>query len=151
MVGELKYFEEINRLNDIFSEIDAVYHAIAQRQGLSDSAMNILYCVAQLGEGCPLSQVYKRNGGSRQTVGSALRRLEEQGVLFLRAADGKSKTIWLTEKGRQLLAEKVMPVIEMENDIYMGWPEAEVQEHLRRNALFLRQLKEKFQQTCAGE
>lgn len=147
----LQYFEAINRLNDMISEMNTLYHTIAQRQGLSDSAMDILYCVAQLGEGCPLSQVYKRNGGSRQTVNSALRRLEQEGVLFLQAAGGKSKSIWMTEKGRLLLANKVLPVMQMENDILASWQPAEVEEYLRLSEQYMTQLRERVQQNDLGE
>ena len=148
---KLKYFEEIHRFNDILSETDSLYHEIALRLGLTDSAMSILYCVAQLGNGCPLSQVYKRNGGSRQTVGSALRKMEQEEILYLKAANGKSKNIWLTEKGQRLLEEKIMPVLQMENQIFLSWTEQEVEEYLRLAQKYLNDLKNSIKKTFPGD
>ena len=148
---KLKYFEEIHRFNDILSETDSLYHEIALRLGLTDSAMSILYCVAQLGNGCPLSQVYKRNGGSRQTVGSALRKMEQEEILYLKAANGKSKNIWLTEKGQRLLEEKIMPVLQMENQIFLSWTEQEVEEYLRLDQKYLNDLKNSIKKTFPGD
>ena len=148
---KLKYFEEIHRFNDILSETDSLYHEIALRLGLTDSAMSILYCVAQLGNGCPLSQVYKRNGGSRQTVSSALRKMEQEEILYLKAANGKSKNIWLTEKGQRLLEEKIMPVLQMENQIFLSWTEQEVEEYLRLAQKYLNDLKNSIKKTFPGD
>ena len=148
---KLKYFEEIHRFNDILSETDSLYHEIALRLGLTDSAMSILYCVAQLGNGCPLSQVYKRNGGSRQTVSSALRKMEQEEILYLKAANGKSKNIWLTEKGQRLLEEKIMPVLQMENQIFLSWTEQEVEEYLRLDQKYLNDLKNSIKKTFPGD
>ena len=148
---KLKYFKEIHRFNDILSETDSLYHEIALRLGLTDSAMSILYCVAQLGNGCPLSQVYKRNGGSRQTVGSALRKMEQEEILYLKAANGKSKNIWLTEKGQRLLEEKIMPVLQMENQIFLSWTEQEVEEYLRLDQKYLNDLKNSIKKTFPGD
>jgi len=148
---KLKYFEEIHRFNDILSETDSLYHEIALKLGLTDSAMSILYCVAQLGNGCPLSQVYKRNGGSRQTVGSALRKMEQEEILYLKAANGKSKNIWLTEKGQRLLEEKIMPVLQMENQIFLSWTEQEVEEYLRLDQKYLNDLKNSIKKTFPGD
>ena len=148
---KLKYFKEIHRFNDILSETDSLYHEIALRLGLTDSAMSNLYCVAQLGNGCPLSQVYKRNGGSRQTVGSALRKMEQEEILYLKAANGKSKNIWLTEKGQRLLEEKIMPVLQMENQIFLSWTEQEVEEYLRLAQKYLNDLKNSIKKTFPGD
>ena len=37
--------KELRRLNQLLSEIDAVYHEMAWRLGLSDSAEGILYAI----------------------------------------------------------------------------------------------------------
>ena len=148
---KLKYFEQIHRFNDILSEVGSLYHEIARRQGLSDSSMDILYCVAQLGDGCPVSQVYKRNGGSRQTVSSALRKLEQEGVLYLQASGGTRKNICLTERGHRLLEEKILPILRMENEIFLSWEEGEVAEYLRLDQKYLDDLRSKVKSTFVGD
>lgn len=147
---ELKYLEHIHRVNDILSEIDSLYHEVARRLGLSDSALNILYCLAQLGDGCPVSKVYKRNGSSRQTVSSALRRMEEEELLYLKALDKKGKAICLTPKGQQLLQQKILPVLEMENSIFLGWQEQQVADYLSLNQKYLDDLRQRVKTDTVG-
>ena len=73
----------LRRFNYLLSETDAAYHEAASRLGLSDSVMQILYtvCDSDSGERCPLSEVCRRTGISKQTINSALRRLEAGGCL----------------------------------------------------------------------
>ena len=74
-------FNRLKKVNDIFSEIDFTYHEIARKSGLSDSEFNILYTLCELGNGCLLSLAYKHNGTSRQTIESAVRKLEKNELI----------------------------------------------------------------------
>lgn len=69
----------LKRYNYLFGEIEAVYHEISLQMGLSDSVSRILYAICDEGDRCPLSLICRRTGLSKQTVNSALRRLEEEG------------------------------------------------------------------------
>ena len=48
-------------------------------------------------------------GMSRQTVSSALRALEKQGILYLEAGAGRSRPVRLTQAGEALCRERVAP------------------------------------------
>ncbi len=71
--------KDINRFNYLLSETDAVYHDMSKRLGLSDSISQILYTICDLGDGCLLQEICRRCGLSKQTVNSAIRRLESDG------------------------------------------------------------------------
>lgn len=94
----------LRRFNYLLSETDAAYHEAASRLGLSDSVMQILYtvCDSDSGERCPLSEVCRRTGISKQTINSALRRLEADGIVRLEQAGGRSKDVCLTRRGGEL-------------------------------------------------
>lgn len=66
--------KEMRRLNGLLSETEAAYHEAAVRLGLSDSAMQILYLLADREGSCPLRDVSAQTGISKQTVHSAIRR-----------------------------------------------------------------------------
>lgn len=83
--------EEIKTFNYLFSEIDAAYHETAKRLGLSDSAMQILYAICNHGEQCLLSDICRLSGTSKQTINSALRKLESNGIIYLETAMGRKK------------------------------------------------------------
>ena len=68
--------KEMRRYNHLVGEIDGVYHEMSLRLGLSDSAMIVLYTLCDSGGPCPLRDICRRSGLSKQTVNSALRKLE---------------------------------------------------------------------------
>lgn len=95
-------------------QIDEFYHELAQRQGLSDSAFLVLWSVRELGEGCTQRDICRQFFLSKQTVNSSVRKLEREGFLALRPGEGREVRICLTDRGRTLVREKVLPVMEAE-------------------------------------
>ena len=94
----------LRRSNYLHSETDAAYHELCLKLGISDSAMNLLYILCEQGDPCPLQLVYRFAFSSKQTVHSALRKLESEGVLRLEGDGPRNKQVCLTEKGRALAA-----------------------------------------------
>ena len=131
------------RINYLIEETDAVYHEIAVRLGLSDSVMLILYALEDAGGQIPLTTIYRQTGASKQTVNSALRKLEADGSICLRMADRKSKIVCLTESGKALAARTAGWLLSAENDIYAGWPEEDLEAYLRLAEKYLTELREK--------
>ena len=74
--------KEMKRVNHLIGEIDAVYHEIAWKLGLSDSVFEILYTICNYGDSCMLKDIGRNCGLSKQTINSALRKLEKR-VLFI--------------------------------------------------------------------
>ena len=137
-------FNRLKKVNDIFSEIDFTYHEIARQSGLSDSEFNVLYTLCELGNGCLLSLAYKHNGTSRQTIESAVRKLEKNELMYLQAGEGRKKTMWLTPKGETLVEEKIKPILKMEEEILSAWQEEELVQYLHLNQKYLDDLRQKF-------
>ena len=131
------------RINYLITQTDEVYHIIALRLGLSDSEMMVLYVLTDAGGECPLSGLLQQTGLSKQTVNSALRKLEADGSICLRMADGKSKIVCLTESGKALAARTAGWLLSAENDIYAGWPEEDLEAYLRLAEKYLTELREK--------
>ena len=67
-----KHLEEFNRL---YREMDQIYHGLAVKMGLSDSAFIILYTIMELGEGCLQKDIADWCSLSRQTVNSSIQNL----------------------------------------------------------------------------
>ncbi len=137
--------EQLRQYCYLFGEIDAAYHEIFQRQGLSDSVGKILYTICCNGGSQPLNEICRTMGLSKQTANSAMRKLEGEGMIYLDAIDGKSKMVCLTQTGKQLAEKMIMPVIEMENSIYGSWTREEQDIYLELTVRFLRDLREKSQ------
>ena len=75
--------QRLKHFNFLTSEINSVYHEAALKFGLSDSAMMVLYAVCDHDGSCLLNEISRLSGTSKQTVHSAVRRLEEEGYVRL--------------------------------------------------------------------
>ncbi len=135
--------KEIRRFNYLLGETEAVYHEIALKLGLSDSAMKILYTVCDNGGNCPLQRVCLQSGLSKQTVNSALRKLEQACLIRLEPAGFRKKNVCLTDEGFSLAQKTALRVIHMENSILASWPYEDVETYLRLTEKFLADLKQK--------
>lgn len=133
---------EARRYNYILSEIDGVYHEIALKHGFSDSVMMVLYTLADHDGSCLISELVKQAGISKQTINSALRKLESDGIIQLESAGGKSKRIRLTPSGEDLAHATADKVIAMENKIYASWAPDEWALYIRLTERFLQELRE---------
>lgn len=134
------------RLNLLTSELDAVYHEATLKLGLADSAMIVLYTMCMFDGSCLLSQIIQLSGLSKQTINSALRKLEAEGVLYLEAHGGRRKRACLTEKGRELAQGTALRLMAMENEVFSAWTAEEQETYLRLTQRFLAGLREKIKE-----
>lgn len=111
-------------------EINALYHEAAVKMGVSDSVQNILYVICEKGNKCLQSDISKLTGMSRQTINSAIRKLETDGIIYLEPGKGRNTIVCLTEKGKKFALEKIYPLYEVENKIWNEWTTDEQQQYL---------------------
>lgn len=133
---------DVNRFNRLTLQTDLVYHEAASRLGLTYSAMMILYSVLDNGGSCPIGDICAF-GISKQTVNSALRKLENEDIIFRRSAGGRRKDICLTEKGTALAEKTVLKIIEFENEIFASWTEHERETYFELTKRYMNQLNER--------
>lgn len=132
----------LNELNQLYKELDELYHAVALKAGLSDSALDILYSLCVLGDGCLQKEICQLAFISKQTVNSSIRKLEQQQYLVLQPGKGRDMHIYLTETGQALVQEKVIPVIQAENQAFGRMTAAEQNELLRLCKIYLSNLQQ---------
>ena len=115
----------LRRFNHLIGEIDALYHEAALNFGMPDSAMRVLYTVCVEGGSCPIAEIIRQCGMSKQTLNSALRRLEEEGTIVLQADSDRRKRVCLTDRGKALAERTVRWLIDVENSIFEAWTQQE--------------------------
>lgn len=135
--------KDMKRFNHLVGEIDAVYHEIAWKQGLSDSVFEILYTICNYGDSCMLKDICRSCGLSKQTINSALRKLEQEGIVYLEAVDSRHKKVCLTEEGKSLARRTAGAVIEAENEILASWSQKDVEKYIALTRQYLLALQEK--------
>lgn len=133
--------EAIRKFNNIYRETDEFYHMIAVQNGISDSVFWILYAVCEYGDGCLQRDICNAFSVSKQTIHSAIQKLEQQGYLYLKTGRGRDKHIFLTEEGERLVEEKIAPVIRMENAVMEEMGEEESARLLGLMEKYLRLLR----------
>lgn len=126
----VNHHEKFHRINCLTGDLNALYHQAALKLSLSDSAMVVLYMLLYKGDGCLLHEVCSESGVSKQTINSALRKLEADGILYLENDRGRAKRLRLTEKGRDYLNRTVGRLFEAECSALDAWTEEEVDLYL---------------------
>lgn len=141
-----KALEKLHRINYLGAEMDALYHQASLRLGVSDSVMRALYTVYDNGGTCLLSDIYKQSGISKQTVNSAIRRLESEEILYLEQENGRGKRVYLTEKGKDYVEKNVARLYAAECEIFASWTEEEIDSYIcfmeKYNEMFRQQLEQ---------
>lgn len=130
-------FKKLQRINHLISETDNLYHQASLKIGLSDSASRILYALYIGGGSCLLSDIYKDSGISKQTVNSALRKLEQEDVVKLKQHHGKSKIVFLSEQGTKKAEETVSRLVTAEMDAFESWSEEEINTYIHLTNKYL--------------
>lgn len=100
-------------INTFYEEANVIYHNIAKKRSLSDSAFDILYAL-YIEDGQRLSQLCKTSFLSKQTLSSSVKRLEEEGLLRTERQNGRFVQVYLTEAGWECARSFVEPVFEAE-------------------------------------
>ena len=62
------------------AEITSLYHEAAVKIGVSDTVLDILYVLCEQEGQCLQSDIFRLTGISRQTINSAIRKLERDGL-----------------------------------------------------------------------
>ncbi len=138
--------KEMHRFTYLIGETDNTYHELALKVGLSDSAMLVLYTLSDMGGECSLQTICSFSGLAKQTVNSALRKLEKEEVVILKQQNGRNKNVELTDKGMELAENTVAKIMKIENEIMESWTKEEVQQYLSLTERYLNMLKEKLEE-----
>lgn len=122
--------DRVQRINNLTNDLDGLYHRVSKALGVSDSIMCVLYALHEKGGSALLYDIRRESGASKQTINSALRKLENDGMIFLEADSGKTKRACLTEKGRAYAGETAALMYEAECRAFDGWTDQEISQYL---------------------
>lgn len=120
----------LKEFNRIYKKTNEIYHDIALRLGLSDSAFDILYSISELGDGCLQKDICNATCIPKQTIHSSIRQMEKSGYLTLSSVKGRSMHITLTDLGKNLLERTIYPVMQMEGEAFHCMTDEECQQML---------------------
>lgn len=133
--------------NRQFNECNALYHAVAQRYGLSDAAFWVLYALRTTYEPQTQNRMAAEWGQPKQTLNSAVAAMVKKGLVELCPGNGahSGKIVTLTDEGRALAARTVEPVIAAEQQAMTRQGLAEVEQNCRLTQRYLECLRQEFE------
>lgn len=134
----------LNEYNHIYKEANDIYHEIARKLQLSDSALDIFYTIFEMGDNCLQRDICQASCMPKQTVNSSIRKLQTNGYLTLSPGKGRSMHIHLTPSGQKLIQEKLVPLIRIENDAFEDMTVEECEQLIHLNAKYNQALRSRL-------
>ena len=118
----MEYSEKdmVLKFNSAYRELNDLYHDIALKLGISDSAFTIFYAIFRIGDGCLQRDICKQSYTNKQTINSTIQRLKEDGYLYLEQGKGRDKHIYLTDSGTEFMREKIGPMVVAEDEAFLA-------------------------------
>lgn len=106
---------QLSEYNHLYKENTAIYRDLSLRMGLTESTFWILYTLREEEAAVTQSDMCAILGYPKQTVNSALKKLEQEGLLTLSGGRGRGgRPICLTQAGVELARQTVDFAIEAE-------------------------------------
>ena len=136
----LREFDRVNR------EWNDLYHEVALRMGISDSTYSIFYILYNLGDGCLQRDICYEAFANKQTINSAIRKMEKDGYIYLQQGRGRDKHIYLTDTGKQFAEKYIVPIVQSENSAVMALKPEEQKELLRLVKTYVENLKSRLKE-----
>ena len=119
--------EALAVFNQLYKEVDEIYHQYAKNHGISDTALWLLYSLYENSGTYTQRDVCADWHYPPQTINSALKSLVNQGYIQLKPVEGnqKNKRIVLTEAGNEMMQEVIFPLIQAEKRTFQRLEKSE--------------------------
>ena len=113
---------QLAAFNQLYKEMDEIYHVYAKEQGISDTILWILYSLYENNSSYIQKELCSEWHYPPQTVNSALKSLEKQGIISLEAVPGnkKNKLVSLTEHGLTLTQRVIARLTDAERNAILS-------------------------------
>lgn len=134
----------IKQIEQQRKEQDAIYHNVAVKYGLSDTAMWVLYIVSETDEVHTQQELCRQCFCAKQTINTAITNLIKNGYVKLEMLpDSRNqKKIILTDKGWKLAAGTTSLLREAENRAYAKLSKKELKAYLEMTTRLTVSLRE---------
>ena len=127
-----------DKLIEQFQNMDNAYEAYAKSKGLTYLSLMVLDEIYALGDGCTQKQISEDTHYPKQSINLVVKSFLEDGIVELRELpeNRKNKGITLTEKGRRLCDDVIVPLLRQEEAAMHEMGEKESAELLRLVELY---------------
>lgn len=143
----------MKQIEQLRKEQDAIYHSVAARCGLSDSAMWVLYMVSEPDAVYTQQELCREYFYPKQTINTTIAHLVKSGYVILKAIPGtrNQKKILLTETGKALAASTTDLLREAESCAYGRLSGEELASYWKMTEKLTAALREETQKRLFGK
>lgn len=113
---------KLRHINRMLSELSNIYENLLLAGNVSEGVFIVLSSILDLGEGCLQKEIAETSYINKKTVNSAIKKLQKEEFIELKAGKYPNMHIYLTEKGKEYIREKIIPIIEIENRVLAEMP-----------------------------
>ena len=140
----INYSEIIYQINCLVKDTDSIYHKAALKLKMSDTVMFILYLVYENNGKYLLNNIQKETNISKQTLNSAIRKLEKDEIIYLEKIDGKKKNVCFTSKGKEYADNTIAHLFKAECNTIKKWNVKDIKQYLNLMKQYNQNLKEEI-------
>ena len=119
--------DPLKEFNQLYKKMDEIYHSYAKQLNISDMVLWLLYSLYESSRAYTQRELCSDWHYPPQTINSALKSLEKQGIIVLRHSAGnlKNKQIVLTEQGAAYVQRVIYPLVAAERRTFQSMKEEE--------------------------
>lgn len=119
-MDEVTFCDFLKSVNQVYKRSCNVYYRLAAHYGFTETMFDILYFVRENEDCFTQAQICSNLYLRKQTVNSALKKLERDGYIYLTHGETnhKNKIIRFTEKGENMVRETIDPIFEVERKAF---------------------------------
>lgn len=139
-----------DKLMHEFQSIDRAYEEYARSKGMTYLSLIVLEEIYELGDGCTQKQISDDTHYPKQSVNLIVKAFLEDGVVELKELpkNRKNKGITLTEKGKQLCDDIVVPLLLQEEAAMKTMGDRQSRELARLLELYAKAYCDSVSRTC---
>jgi len=137
----------LKQFNSVMKDIDDIYRGIAKKYGMGECSFWIIYTLRLAGEPMTQSSICAQMYQPKQTVNSAIKKLESDGIIqTVFHEDKRKKFIFLTDKGKAIARNTADMIIDAEMQSFgrfSGEKQNLLLEMLRNYSISMRNITER--------
>lgn len=143
----------IDELEQQWKECDSVYHSVAVKYDISDTAFWVLYILAKTETVCTQQDLCKKSFWAKQTINTAVSSMIKRNLIQLESIPGtrNQKQIVLTESGKEFVDHYMVPVVEKEICAYQVLSDEELKLYLEMTKRLTASVRSGFSELIDGK
>ena len=117
--------ENLMKFINLDKELNSIYQKQSKKFEISETTILILYAIRASENGVTQKEIIEEYLLPKQTVNSAMKKLLDEGKVFVSEKNGREKRLLLTKEGVKMAAKSADLILEAEKKAFFSFTEKE--------------------------